>query len=87
MEERNDDESDADYDGEEDFDVGGEGQPHLKKVLRLLRPMLTRWNSMYYTTKRLLALKDSLVMFSNSERACNGKSPSVALPPSGAVRA
>ena len=45
-EERSDDESDANYDGDEDFDVGGEGQPRLKQVLQLLRPMLTRWNSM-----------------------------------------
>ena len=51
VEEGNNDESDADYDGDEDFDVGGEGQPHLKQVLRLLRPMLTNWNSMYYTIK------------------------------------
>ena len=33
-EERSDDESDADYDGDEDFDVRGEGQPHLRTVLR-----------------------------------------------------
>ena len=45
-EELSDDESDADYDGDEDFDVGGEGQPRLKQVLRFLRPMPTRWNSM-----------------------------------------
>ena len=32
-EERNDDESDANYDGDKDFDVGREGQPRLKKVL------------------------------------------------------
>ena len=70
-EERSDDESDADYDGDEDFDVGGEGQPHLKQVLPLLSPMPTRWNSMYYTIKRVLLMKDSLLMFSNSERAHN----------------
>ena len=75
MEELSDDESKADYDGDEDFGGGGEGQPCLKQVLRLLRPMPTRWNSMYYTIKRALALKDSLVMFANSERARNGKSP------------
>ena len=74
MEECSDDESDADYDGDKDSDVGGEGQPRLKKVLRLLRPVPTHWNSMYYTNKRALALKDSLVMFSNSERDWNGKS-------------
>ena len=32
-EECNDDEREADFDGDEDFKVGGEGQPHLKKVL------------------------------------------------------
>ena len=51
VEELSDDESDADYDGDEDFIVGGEGQPCLKQVLRLLRPVLTHWNSMYYTIK------------------------------------
>ena len=59
--------------GDEDFNVGGEGQPRLKKVLQLLRPVGTRWNSTYYLIKRALALKDSLVMFTNSERACNGE--------------
>ena len=80
-EELRDDDSDADYDGDEDFDIGGEGQPRLKQVLRLLRPVPTRWKSMYYTSKRALALKDSLVMFSNLEWACNGKSP----PPSSPI--
>ena len=74
-EELSDDESDVDYDGDEDFIVGGEGQPCLKQVLRLLRPMPTHWNSMYYTIKRALELKDSLVMFSNSEPTRNCKSP------------
>ena len=32
-EELNDDECGADYDGDKDFDVGGEGQPYLKRVL------------------------------------------------------
>ena len=32
-EELNNDESNADYDGDEDFVVEGEGQPRLKKVL------------------------------------------------------
>ena len=30
---------------------------------------------MYYTIKQAFVLKDLLVVFSNSERACNGKSP------------
>ena len=74
VEEHSDDDSDANYDGDEDFDVGGQGQPCLNKVLRLLRPVPTHWNSMYYTIKRALALKDSLVMFTNSERVHNGES-------------
>ena len=41
-EESNDNERDVDYDRDEDFDAGGEGQPCLKKVLRLLRPVATR---------------------------------------------
>ena len=32
-EERNDDDGDADYNEDEDFNVGGEGWPRLKKVL------------------------------------------------------
>ena len=80
-EERSHDKSDADYHGDEDFDVGREGQPRLKKVLRLLRSMSTRSNSMFYIIKRALALKHSLVMFSNSERAHNGKSPPPPKPP------
>ena len=76
-EERSDDEREADFDGDEDFEVGGEGQSRLKKVLRLVRPVATRWNSMYYLIKRALALKDSLVMFTNSEGAHNGESPTM----------
>ena len=45
-EELNDDESNADYDGDEDLVVVGEGQPCLKQVLQLLRPVPTHWNSM-----------------------------------------
>ena len=32
-EEHNDDEAKADFDGDEDLEVGGEGTPRLKKVL------------------------------------------------------
>ena len=32
VEELRDDDSDADYDGDKDFVVGGEGQPHFKQV-------------------------------------------------------
>ena len=60
-EERNDDEGEADLDGDEDLEVGGEGEPRLKRALQLIRPMLTRWNSTYYLVKRALALKDGLV--------------------------
>ena len=65
VEERSDDERDANYDGDEDFNVGGEWQPHLKKVLGLLRPMPIHWNSINYTIKRVLTLKDSLMMSIN----------------------
>ena len=44
-EECSNDEREADFDGDEDFEVGGEGQLRFKKVLRLLRPMTTRWSS------------------------------------------
>ena len=50
-EDSRDDENNADYDGDEDFDVGGEGHPRLKQVLQLLRTVLTRWNSAYYAIK------------------------------------
>ena len=49
--------------------------PRLKKVLRLLRPMATYWNSMFYLIKRALALRDSLVKFSNLEGSRNGEYP------------
>ena len=32
-EERSDDEGEADFDGDEDLEVGGEGEPRLKRVL------------------------------------------------------
>ena len=32
-EERNNDEGEPDLDGDEDLEVGGEGEPHLKRVL------------------------------------------------------
>ena len=50
-EERSDDEGEADFDGDEDLEVGGEGKPHLKRVLRLIRSVPTRWNSTYYLMK------------------------------------
>ena len=40
-EERNDDEGEAGFARDEDLEVGGEGEPRLKKVLRLIRPVLT----------------------------------------------
>ena len=66
-EECSNDEKEADFDGDEDFEVGGEGLPRLNKILRLLRPVVTHWNSAYYLIKRALALKDSLVKLTNSE--------------------
>ena len=50
-EEFSEDEGEDDCDRDEDFEVGREGQPRLKKVLRLIRPMPTRWNSKYYLVK------------------------------------
>ena len=72
-EECSDNKREADFDGDEDFEVGGEGQPHLKKVLQLLRPLVTRWNFKCYLIKRALSLKDPSVMFVNSERARNAE--------------
>ena len=74
-EERSDDEGEADFDGDEDFEVGGEGEPRLKKVLRLIRPVPTRWNSTYYLVKRALALKDALVQFAAGHRPRPGEHP------------
>ena len=74
-EEHSDDEIEADFDGHEDFEVGREGQPLLRKVLRLLSLMSTRWNSTSYLIKRALTLKDLLVMFTNSERDRIGEYP------------
>ena len=62
-EEPNNDEGEADFDGDEDLEVGGEGRPYLKRVLRLIRPMPTCWNSTYSLMKRALTLKDALVQF------------------------
>ena len=45
QEEHSNDEREVDLDRDENFEVGGEGKPRLKKVLRLLTPMATRWNS------------------------------------------
>ena len=50
-EEHSDDEGEADFDRDEDLEVGGEGEPYLKKVLRLIRPVPTCWNSTYYLVK------------------------------------
>ena len=41
QEERSEDETKADCDGDEDLVVGGEGQPQLKNILQLIRPMPT----------------------------------------------
>ena len=50
-EERSEDEGEADCDEDEDLEVGREGQPRLKKVLQLFRPVPTHWNSTYYLLK------------------------------------
>ena len=51
LKECSEDEGGADCDGDEDFEAGGEGKPCLKKVLRLIRLVPTRWNSTYYPVK------------------------------------
>ena len=71
-EECSDDEGAARFDGDEDLEVGGEGEPHLKRVLRLLRLVPTRWNSAYYLVKRAFVLKEALVQFV----ACHPPHPS-----------
>ena len=66
QEERSKDEGEADCDRDEDLDVGGERQPRLENILRLIRPVPTRWNSTYYLVNRALALKEALLQFTNS---------------------
>ena len=70
-EEHSDDEGEADFDGDEDLEVGGEGEPHLKRVLRLIRHVSTHWNLTYYLVKRALALMEALVQFA----ACHPNTP------------
>ena len=60
-----DDEGDADFDGEEGLSCDAQGKPQAKKVLRLLTPVSTRWNSMYYLIQRALVLKNPLIKFTN----------------------
>ena len=74
-EEHSDDEGEADFDGDEDLKVGGEGDPRLKRVLRLIRPVLTRWNSTYYLVKRALSLKEALVQFAARHAPRPGEHP------------
>ena len=64
-----DDEGDADFDGEEGLSCDAQGKTRAKKVLRLLTPMSTRWNSMYYLIQRALVLKDRLIKFTNRVRS------------------
>ena len=60
-----DDEGDADFDGEEGLSCDAQGKPQARKVLRLLTPVSTCWNSMYYLIQRALVLKDPLIKFTN----------------------
>ena len=76
-EEDSDDEREANFDGDEDLEVGREGEPRLKRVLRLIRPVLTRWNSTYYLVKRALALKDALVQFAAYHPPRPGEHPAM----------
>ena len=50
-EEHGNDEGEADFDRDEDLEVGKEGKPRLKRVLPLIRPVLTYWDSIYYLMK------------------------------------
>ena len=43
-----DDEGEADFDGDEGLACDAKSKPQVKKVLRLLTPVLIRLNSMYY---------------------------------------
>ena len=70
-EECSDNEGEADFDGDEDLEVGGEGEPRLKRVLQLIRLVPTCWNSTYCLVKRALALKEALVQFA----ACHAPRP------------
>ena len=64
-----DDENDVDFHGEEGLSCDAQGKPQSKKVLRLLPPMSTRWNSVYYLIQRALVLKDPLIKFTNRVRS------------------
>ena len=75
QEERSEDEGEADCDGDKELDIGGKGQPRLKNILRLIRLVLTHWNSTYDIVKRALALKEALVQFTNSQRPYPGAHP------------
>ena len=58
-----DDEIEADIDGGEGLAYDAIGKIQVKKALRLLTPVPTHWNSMYYLIKRALAMKDLLIYF------------------------
>ena len=60
-----DGEGDASFDGEKGLSCDAQGKPQVKKVLRLLTPVSTRWNSMYYLIQRALVLKNPLIKFTN----------------------
>ena len=65
----NDDEGDVDFGGEEGLSCDAQGKPQMKKILRLLTPVSTRWNSMYYLIQRAVVLKNPLIKFTNYVRA------------------
>ena len=76
-EERSDDEREPDSDGDEDLEVEEEGEPRLKRVLQLIRPVPKRWNSTYYLVKRALALKEALVQFAACHPPRPGEHPAM----------
>ena len=74
-ERHSDDEGEPDLDGDEDLEVGGEGKPRLKRGLRLIRLVPTRWHSIYYLVERALALEDALVQFAACHLPCPSEHP------------
>lgn len=64
-----DDKGETDFDGDEGLSCDAESKPQVKKVLRLLSPVSTHWNSMYDLIKRALAQKDPLIDLTKSMRS------------------
>ena len=61
-----DDEGHAVSDGGDGLSCDAESHPQVKKVLRLLTLVSTRWDSMYYLINRALVLKNPLIKSTKS---------------------